>query len=118
MYDMIIIGAGPGGYEMAERAGHQGQKVLLVEKEHLGGVCLNWGCIPTKALLQSAEVLETARHAKAFGIKLDAPELDFPAVHKFKTKTVRSNAKGVEYLFKKNGVTVLAGRGRMAPPTA
>lgn len=113
-FDITIIGTGPGGYVAAVRAAQLGLQAAVVEMAPApGGTCLHWGCIPTKALLQSAEVLETARHAKSFGIKLGPAELDFPAVHKYKTKTVRSNAKGVEFLFKKNGVTPLAGRGRL-----
>jgi len=114
-FDITIIGSGPGGYVAAVRAGQLGLKAAVVEMApQPGGTCLHWGCIPTKALLHSAEVLDTARHAGTFGVKVPEAGLDLPAVHAYKTKTVQSNAKGVEYLFKKNGVTLLAGRGRLA----
>jgi dihydrolipoamide dehydrogenase len=114
-FDMTIIGRGPGGYVAAVRAGQLGLKTAVVEMAPLpGGTCLHWGCIPTKAMLHSAEVLDTARHASAFGVQVAEPRLDLEAVHRYKDKTVKSNAKGVEYLFKKNGVTLLAGRGRLA----
>ncbi|MCP3979729.1 MAG: dihydrolipoyl dehydrogenase [bacterium] len=114
---MTVIGSGPGGYVAAVRAGQLGLKTAVVEMAPaLGGTCLHWGCIPTKALLHSAEILDTARHAGGFGIRIPEAELDLPAVHKYKTKTVRSNTKGIEYLFKKHGVTLLAGRGRLAGP--
>jgi dihydrolipoamide dehydrogenase len=114
-FDVTIIGSGPGGYVAAIRAAQLGAKVAVVEMAPMpGGTCLHWGCIPTKALLQSAEVLETARHAGSFGIKVAGAELDFPAVQRYKDKVVLSNAKGVEYLFKKNGVTLVAGRGKLA----
>jgi dihydrolipoamide dehydrogenase len=114
-FDVTIIGSGPGGYVAAIRAAQLGAKVAVVEMAPLpGGTCLHWGCIPTKALLQSAEVLETARHAGSFGIKIAGAELDFPAVQRYKDKVVLSNAKGVEYLFKKNGVTMVPGRGKLA----
>ena len=114
-FDLTVIGSGPGGYVAAVRAGQLGLKTAVVEMApQPGGTCLHWGCIPTKAMLQTAEVLETARHAKSFGVGLPAPELDLDGMHAYKHKVVQSNAKGVEYLFKKNGVTLLAGRGKLA----
>jgi dihydrolipoamide dehydrogenase len=114
-FDLTIIGSGPGGYVAAVRAGQLGLKTAVVEMAPLpGGTCLHWGCIPTKALLHAAEVLDTARQAKSFGIRISGAEPDLAGVQKYKTKTVRSNAKGVEYLFKKNKVTLLSGRGRLA----
>jgi dihydrolipoamide dehydrogenase len=114
-FDVTIIGTGPGGYVAAVRAAQLGLKTAVVEMAALpGGTCLHWGCIPTKAMLKTAEVIESARHAATFGVKVAPPELDLPGMHKYKDKVVLSNAKGVEYLFKKHGVTVLAGRGTLA----
>ena len=116
-YDVTIIGSGPGGYVAAIRAAQLGFKTAVVEKAPLpGGTCLHWGCIPTKALLHTAEVLETARHASSFGVKVAGAELDLAAAQRYKDKTVTVNAKGVEFLFRKNGVALLRGRGRLAGP--
>ena len=116
-YDVTIIGSGPGGYVAAIRAAQLGFKTAVVEKAPLpGGTCLHWGCIPTKALLHTAEVLESARHASSFGVKVAGAELDLAAAQRYKDKTVTVNAKGVEFLFRKNGVTLLRGRGRLAGP--
>jgi dihydrolipoamide dehydrogenase len=114
-FDLTVIGTGPGGYVAAVRAAQLGLKTAVVEMAPLpGGTCLHWGCIPTKALLHSAEVLDSARHAGAFGVKIAASELDVAAMHKYKDKVVLSNARGVEYLFKKNGVAAFQGRGTLA----
>jgi dihydrolipoamide dehydrogenase len=114
-YDLTVIGSGPGGYVAAIRAAQLGLRTAVVEKAPLpGGTCLHWGCIPTKALLQTAETLDAARHASTFGVKVSGVELDLAAAQRFKNKTVTANAKGVEYLFKKNGVTLIRGHGRLA----
>ncbi len=115
-FDITIIGSGPGGYVAAVRAAQLGLSTAIVEMAPApGGTCLHWGCIPTKAMLQSAEVLETARHASNFGIRIpDGSNVDLEAMHAYKKKVVDDNAKGVEYLFKKNAVTYLAGRGKLA----
>ncbi len=114
-FDVTVLGAGPGGYVAAIRAAQLGLKTAVVEPAPLpGGTCLHWGCIPTKALLRTAEVLETVRRASAYGVKVSPPELDLAAAQRFKSKTVLANAKGVEYLLRKNGVTALRGRGRLA----
>ena len=116
-FDLTVIGSGPGGYVAAIRAAQLGMKTAVVELAPLpGGTCTHWGCIPTKALLHAAEVVDTARHAGSFGVKLPAAELDIPAMQKYKDKVVSSSAKGVEYLFKKNDVTLVPGRGRLAGP--
>jgi dihydrolipoamide dehydrogenase len=116
-FDLTVIGSGPGGYVAAIRAAQLGLKTAVVESAPLpGGTCLHWGCIPTKALLHAAEVLETSRHAGRFGVKMAAGELDVEGLHKYKDKVVMSNAKGVEYLFKKGGITMVPGRGRLAGP--
>ena len=104
-FDMTILGSGPGGYVAAIRAAQLGLRTAVVEKYRLpGGTCLHWGCIPTKALLHSAEVLETARAAGGFGVKVRSAELDLDQVQKFRRKAVTTNAKGVEFLFKKKQV--------------
>ena len=114
-YDVVVIGGGPGGYVAGIRAGQLGLKVAVVEKAPaLGGTCLHWGCIPAKALLHAAEVLDTARHAADFGVQVAAPTLDLAAVHRYKNKVVTKNAKGVEFLFKKNKVEWVPGRGRLS----
>lgn len=116
LYDVIIIGSGPGGYVAAIRAGQLGLKTAIIEKEHLGGTCLNVGCIPTKALLRSAEVLTTAREAKQFGVNVSDAQLDLPAVIARKEKVVLERRKGVEALMAKNKATVFAGAGSIAAP--
>jgi dihydrolipoamide dehydrogenase len=114
-FDMVVIGSGPGGYVAAIRAAQLGMTTAVVEMAPaLGGTCLNWGCIPTKAMLQAAETLESARRAASFGVQVAGAVLDLPKMHKFKDKTVKIGTKGVEYLFKNNGITHLPGRGRLA----
>jgi len=112
-FDVIVLGAGPGGYVAAIRAAQLGMKTAVVEEKHLGGICLNWGCIPTKALLRSAEVLELMQHAKDYGLKADATSFDFQAIIKRSRAVSRRLNRGVGHLLKKNGVTVLEGRGRL-----
>ncbi len=112
-FDVIVLGAGPGGYVAAIRAAQLGMKTAVVEEKHLGGICLNWGCIPTKALLRSAEVLELMRHAKDYGLKADAASFDFQAIIKRSRAVSRRLNRGVGHLLKKNGVMVLEGRGRL-----
>jgi len=116
-FDLTVIGSGPGGYVAAIRAAQLGLKTALVEKyPALGGTCLHIGCIPTKALLHSAEVLETARTAARFGVKTSGVTLDLAGVHKHKSDVIRRQAKGVEFLMKKNGITVVQGVGRLKGP--
>jgi dihydrolipoamide dehydrogenase len=113
-FDVTVIGTGPGGYVAAIRAAQLGLKTAVVEKDPLpGGTCLHWGCIPTKALLHAAEILEQTRRAGTFGVKVAAGELDVAALHKYKDRVVQSNAKGVEFLFKKNGVKTFQGMGKL-----
>lgn len=115
VYDVVVIGSGPGGYVAGIRAGQLGLRVAVVEKApKLGGTCLHTGCIPTKALLHSAELLDEARHASHFGLKIPEAAVDMAAVQKYKNKVVAKNAKGVEFLFKKNKVDSIAGHGRLA----
>src|SRR3954453_16195586 len=101
-YDLIVIGSGPGGYVAAIRASQLGMKVGVVEKAELGGICLNWGCIPTKALLKSANVFEYIQHAKEYGIDVPAGKAYLPAMVKRSRDVAESNSKGVQFLFKKN----------------
>ncbi|MBN2710490.1 MAG: dihydrolipoyl dehydrogenase [Calditrichaceae bacterium] len=108
-YDLAIIGSGPGGYVAAIRAAQLKMKTVIIEKEKLGGVCLNWGCIPTKALLKSAELLNEIKHAKDFGIKADHIEADFEAIIQRSRRVADMNSKGVEFLMKKNAIDVLTG---------
>lgn len=117
MWDVVVIGAGPGGYVGAIRAGQLGLKTLVVEKDpFLGGTCLHRGCIPTKALLHTADLLQKARESEAFGVRCREVELDLAAAHAHKRKVVSKNAKGIEGLFKKNGVTWVQGTGSLLGP--
>ena len=110
-FDVVIIGAGPGGYVAAIRASQLGQKVALVEEKHLGGVCLNWGCIPTKALLRTSELFQSIKHADEFGLKVYAPSFDIKDVIQRSRDVSSQLASGVKHLLKKNKVTVFDGRG-------
>ena len=110
-FDLIILGSGPGGYVAAIRASQLGLKTAVVEKEQIGGVCLNWGCIPTKALLKSIEVLDEIKSANKFGIKISEFEYDFKKIIQRSRTVSKQVSKGVEYLFKKNNITVIQGYG-------
>jgi len=113
-YDLIIIGSGPGGYVAAVRASQLGMKVAVVEKAETGGICLNWGCIPTKALLKSAQVLDYVRHAADYGINAgEGPAPDFGAVIARSRGVAEAMSKGVQYLFKKYNIPVINGFGRL-----
>ena len=113
-YDLIIIGTGPGGYVAAIRASQLGMNVAVVERENLGGICLNWGCIPTKALLKSAQVFEYVQHASDYGIQLSEAKADFPAMIKRSRGVADGMSKGIQFLLKKNKITVLTGDGSLA----
>ena len=114
-YDVIVLGSGPGGYVTAIRASQLGLKTAVVEKESLGGVCLNWGCIPTKALLKSAQVFEYLKHAGDYGLKVDGADKDFGAVIKRSRGVADGMSKGVQFLMKKNKIDVIEGYGKVAP---
>src|SRR5690349_8410785 len=101
-YDLVVIGSGPGGYVAAIRASQLGMKVGVVEKAELGGICLNWGCIPTKALLKSAQVYEYLKHAKDYGINVGESSVDFKAVVERSRGVAGGMSKGIQFLFRKN----------------
>lgn len=115
-YDIIVIGSGPGGYVAAIRASQLGFKVGVVEKADLGGVCLNWGCIPTKALLKSAQVFNYAKHAADYGVAIAGDiKPDFDAMVKRSRGVADGMSKGIQFLFKKNNITVITGAGKVKP---
>jgi dihydrolipoamide dehydrogenase len=113
-FDLVVVGGGPGGYVAAIRAAQLKMKTALVEREHLGGICLNWGCIPTKALLRSGEVFDMLHHLKDFGFEADKPRYDVSAVVKRSRQIANQLSRGVAHLLKKNKVTVFDGQGRLA----
>ncbi|HEY1811706.1 MAG TPA: dihydrolipoyl dehydrogenase [Kofleriaceae bacterium] len=115
VYDVVVIGSGPGGYVAAIRCAQLGLHTACVERESLGGICLNWGCIPTKALLKTAEVLEHAHRAKEFGILVDNVRVDFPAVIKRSRDISDKISKGVGFLFKKNKIDSIKGTAKLLP---
>lgn len=112
-YDLIVIGSGPGGYVAAIRASQLGMKVGVVEKAELGGICLNWGCIPTKALLKSANVFEYIKHAKDYGIEVKDVKADIGGMVKRSRDVANSMSKGVQFLFKKNKIDQITGFGKL-----
>jgi len=112
-FDLIVIGSGPGGYVAAIRASQLGLKTAVVEKSEIGGVCLNWGCIPTKALLKSAQVYEYIKHASDYGITVSDAKHDFGAVVKRSRDVANGMSKGVQFLMKKNNITVITGFGKL-----
>jgi dihydrolipoyl dehydrogenase len=114
-YDVIVIGSGPGGYVAAIRASQLGMKTAIVEKAELGGVCLNWGCIPTKALLKSAQVYEYLMHAQDYGLKATGVDKDFSAIIKRSRNVAEKMSKGVQFLMKKNKIDVITGFGKVKP---
>ncbi len=114
-YDVIVIGSGPGGYVAAIRASQLGMKSAIVERAELGGICLNWGCIPTKALLKSAQVFEYLLHAQDYGLKASGIDKDFNAVIKRSRGVAEKMSKGVQFLMKKNKIDVIAGTGKVKP---
>ena len=114
-YDIIVIGSGPGGYVTAIRASQLGFKTAIVEKESLGGVCLNWGCIPTKALIKSAQVFDYLKHAEDYGLVVKEYDKDFDAVVNRSRNVAAGMSKGVQFLMKKNKIDVLNGFGKVLP---
>ena len=114
-YDVIVLGSGPGGYVAAIRASQLGLKTAVIEKESLGGVCLNWGCIPTKALLKSAQVFEYLKHASDYGLTVKEFDKDFDAVVQRSRNVADGMSKGVQFLMKKNKIDVIEGYGKLKP---
>ena len=115
VYDVVVIGSGPGGYVAAIRAAQLGLKTACIERAELGGICLNWGCIPTKALLRSAEVLDHFKHAKDFGIVVGDVKPDFPAIIKRSRDISEKVSKGIGFLFRKNKIDHIVGTGTLLP---
>ena len=113
-FDVVVIGGGPGGYVAGIRAAQLGKKTAVIESNHLGGICLNWGCIPTKALLHTAELYEGIRHAEDFGLMVGEATVDWKAVIARSRDVANRLSKGIEFLFKKYGVVYHPGRGRLA----
>ena len=112
-YDVIVIGSGPGGYVAAIRASQLGFKTAIIEKENLGGICLNWGCIPTKALLKSAQVMETISHSKDYGVEVDGFKADFASMVKRSRGVADKMSKGIQFLLRKNKIDVINGFGKL-----
>lgn len=115
-FDLVVIGGGPGGYVASIRGAQLGLKTALVEREHLGGICLNWGCIPTKALLRSAEVYRNMKNAKRYGLKATGGEVDIEEMVKRSRRISGRLQKGVGFLLKKNNITVIEGQGKIEKP--
>jgi dihydrolipoamide dehydrogenase len=112
-YDVIVVGSGPGGYVTAIRASQLGLKTAVIERSELGGICLNWGCIPTKALLKSANVFEYINHAADYGINIKGADADFPAIVKRSRDVAAGMSNGIQFLMKKNKIDVIVGTGKV-----
>src|SRR5579862_8353518 len=106
-FQLVVIGSGPGGYEAAIRASQLGLKTAIVERAELGGICLNWGCIPTKALLKSAQVIDYISHSKDYGVAVTGSQVDFPGVIKRSRDVANGMSRGVQFLMKKNKIEVI-----------
>ena len=112
-YDMLIIGGGPGGYVAAIRAAHLGKNTAIIESNHLGGICLNWGCIPTKALLKNADVFNIINNANKFGIEVGEITINWGKIIKRSRDVSKRISKGVEFLIKKNKIDYISARGKL-----
>src|SRR5688572_3195236 len=118
MYDLVVIGAGPGGYESAAHAAKMGKKVALIEKERLGGTCLNVGCIPAKTFLRSSKLYHECTRAAAYGVRIGSLEFDMPAVVERKNRVVNTLTSGVGGMLKRVGVEVISGQARIVSRSA
>src|SRR5947209_12123171 len=112
-FDVVVIGGGPGGYVCAIRCGQLGLKTAIVERENLGGICLNWGCIPTKALLRTAEIYHYLQHADAYGLSNEKPSFDLAKVVARSRAVAKQLNQGVAHLMKKNKISVVMGEGKL-----
>src|ERR1700758_2294765 len=112
-FDVIVVGGGPGGYVAAIRAAQLGMKTAIVEREHLGGICLNWGCIPTKALLRCSEINHLRHNPAAFGLKAEKVSFDFKKIVERSRKVAAQLSGGIKHLMKKNNITVFDGQGKL-----
>lgn len=117
-FDLVVVGAGPGGYVAAIRAAQLGLKTAIVERSHLGGICLNWGCIPTKALLRTGEIYESLTHLSEFGIAVENPSFDFSRIIQRSRETANKLSAGVAYLMRKNHIEVVEGTAKLEPRSA
>src|SRR5512136_69984 len=117
-YDLAIVGSGPAGHVAAERAGRLGKRVLVAERSHLGGVCLNRGCIPTKTLLHSAKLFAHAQHGRSFGVTVEGARYDLAKAMAWKARTSETNRKGIAYQFRRAAVELVQGTARLAGPHA
>src|SRR5512136_2187625 len=115
-YDLAIVGSGPAGHVAAERAGRLGKRVLVAERSHLGGVCLNRGCIPTKTLLHSAKLFAHAQHGQSFGVSVEGARYDLAKAMAWKARTVETLRKGIAFQFRKAGVELVQGTASLAGP--
>jgi len=116
-FDLAILGGGPGGYPAAIRAAQYGLKVAVIEKYKVGGTCLHWGCIPTKVILETAEVLYMAKRGQEFGVNSQGVSLDYSQVGKRRERVLSTSTGGIEFLFKKHGITLIKGEGKLTSPT-
>src|SRR5690348_14604474 len=112
-YDLIVIGSGPGGYVAAIRASQLGMKTAIVERAELGGICLNWGCIPTKALLKSAQVMEYINHSADYGVQVQGATADFGGMVKRSRGVADKMSKGIQFLMRKNKIEVIPGQAKL-----
>ena len=117
-YDLAVLGAGPGGYIAAIRAAQLGLNTAIIDKDRLGGVCLNWGCIPTKALLKNAEILHYIKNASRYGINIKEYKVDFGSTIKRSRQVAEQLSKGIAFLMKKNKITHIEGKGKLTSNTS
>ena len=112
-FDLVVVGSGPGGYVAAIRAAQLGMKTAVIEREHVGGICLNWGCIPTKALLRSSEIYHLMQHAEDYGLEVGSIKFDLKKIVERSRGVAKQLSTGVSFLLKKNKVTLIEGEGKL-----